>query len=79
MSIAKTRAFGSMLKSMSSSTVSSFWKEHASETRSPKRSTIAATSCCAESSSERAARAATSSWEAVVIAARMVPARTLSS
>ena len=32
MSIAKTRAFGSSSKSMSSSTVSSFWKEQASET-----------------------------------------------
>ena len=42
----------------------------------PNRSTIAATSSCAESSSERAASAATSSWEVIVIAARMLPART---
>ena len=40
-SIANTRAFGSARKSMSSRTDSSFWKEQASETRSPKRSTIA--------------------------------------
>ena len=60
MSIAKTRASGSMLKSMSSSTLSSFWKEQASETRSPKRVASSATSSCAESSSERAARAAMS-------------------
>ena len=52
---------------MSSSTASSFWKEQASEMRSPKRLTSVPTSSSAESSSERAASAATSSWEVVVI------------
>ena len=75
MSIAKTRAFGSAASSMSSRIASSFWKEQASETRSPNRLTISATSSGAESSSERAASAATSSWEVVVIASRMVPLR----
>src|SRR5688572_24081121 len=60
---------------MSSRTASSFWKEQASETRSPNRPTISATSSGAESSSERAASAATSSWEVVVIAPGMVPLR----
>ena len=39
MSIAKTRAAESAAKSRSSRTLSSFWKEQASETRAPKRST----------------------------------------
>src|SRR4026207_2385719 len=60
---------------MSSSTASSFWKEQASETPSPKRSATAATSSCADRSSDRAARAATSSWAVVVIACGMVPVR----